>query len=341
MNPPPLVPPLKCQGIKTRLAGEISRIAHGRDFDRWVEPFCGSCVAAFNVGPSKALLGDSNIHIIRLYQEIQDGSLTPAIANAFLVEEGEQLRAKGAAHYYAVRERFNTRPTSLDFLFLNRSCFNGVVRFNRQGGFNVPYGHKSERFRPAYVTKITNQIRRIFEVISANDWTFVPADFRNTLALAKPGDLIYADPPYAGRHVDYFNSWSASDETELVNLLKRLPCGFILSTWHSNQFRTNSLIDRQWNEPRFHFSTQTHFYHVGSARDFRHPIVEAFVTNFPVHPPPSRAGKIEGHCEDVGRTSGLPVNGASGSASLGITRRRAGGPVNRQTGGLPHGRTHS
>src|SRR5712692_2469264 len=98
MSLPPLVPPLKCQGIKTKLAGEISRIAQTQAFERWVEPFCGSCAVALNVQPKKALLSDSNIHIIRLYQEIQNGMITPAGAKSFLVEEGEKLRNGGEAH---------------------------------------------------------------------------------------------------------------------------------------------------------------------------------------------------------------------------------------------------
>ncbi|MES1180455.1 MAG: DNA adenine methylase, partial [Verrucomicrobiota bacterium] len=73
MNLPPLVPPLKCQGIKTKLAGEIRRLAQAQAFNRWIEPFCGSCVVPFNVQPKKALLCDSNIHIIRFYQDIQTG----------------------------------------------------------------------------------------------------------------------------------------------------------------------------------------------------------------------------------------------------------------------------
>ena len=93
MNLPPLVPPLKCQGIKTKLAGEINRIAQTQDFERWMEPFCGSCGVALNVQPKRALLSDSNVHIIRLYQEIQNGSLTSGKAKAFLTEEGEKLRA--------------------------------------------------------------------------------------------------------------------------------------------------------------------------------------------------------------------------------------------------------
>ncbi len=185
--------------------------------------------------------------------------------------------------FYTVRERFNANPTSLDFLFLNRSCFNGVMRFNRSGQFNVPYGHKPQRFAQAYVTKITNQIRRISQVISSCDWTFAAADFRQTLKSARPGDLIYADPPYAGRHVDYFNSWSEADEIEMANLLKQLPSDFILSTWHSNEFRKNALIEQNWNDSRFHILLREHFYHVGSSEELRHPMIEALITNFSVH----------------------------------------------------------
>jgi DNA adenine methylase len=107
MSEPPLVPPLKCQGIKTKLVGEIRRIAEGRDFERWVEPFCGSCVVALNVQPERALLCDSNAHIIRMYQDIQAGRVTPALAREFLTAQGEKLRAGGEPYYYEVRERFN------------------------------------------------------------------------------------------------------------------------------------------------------------------------------------------------------------------------------------------
>lgn len=282
MNFPPLVPPLKCQGIKTKLVGEICKLVGEQKFERWVEPFCGSCVVPFNVQPKKALLCDSNVHIIRFYQDIQAGKLTAAIAKSFLTEQGEKLRTIGEDYFYLVRERFNNQPNSLDFLFLNRSCFNGVMRFNRHGKFNVPYCHKPERFAQSYVTKIVNQIRRISEVISTRDWTFAVADFRETLANAKVEDFVYADPPYAGRHVDYFNSWSESDEAELANLLKQLPCEFILSTWHSNEFRKNTLIERNWTAPSFYLLTREHFYHVGSTEDLRHPMIEALVTNFSI-----------------------------------------------------------
>ena len=273
-----VVPPLKCQGIKTKLVGEISRLIDGR-FQRWVEPFCGSCVVAFNLRPKRALLADTNIHIIRLYQEIQRGFIIPALVKDFLTHEGEKFRKLGDRYYYTVRDRFNLNPTSLDFLFLNRSCFNGVMRFNRSGKFNVPFGHKPHRFTRAYVTKITNQVRRVAEVLSVSEWTFVAQDFRQTLTSVAPGDFIYADPPYAGRHVDYFNSWSAEDESTLAALLKKLPARFILSTWHSNEFRNNEAIQQNWSDPQFRLLARKHFYHVGSTEQFRHPMIEALITN--------------------------------------------------------------
>lgn len=282
MKRPSLVPPLKCQGIKTKLVPAIQGLVEGRPYSRWVEPFCGSCVVALNLQPKKALLCDSNPHIIRFYQELQAGRFRASEVKEFLAEEGFKLKSIGEPHYYAIRERFNATPTSLDFLFLNRSCFNGIIRFNRSGKFNVPYCHKPERFAAAYVTKIANQVRRIAQVLDSADWTFAVSDFRDTLKKTRPGDMIYADPPYAGRHADYFNNWSERDEDILASALGATQCDFVLSTWHSNEFRTNQAIEQIWNRDGFNILCREHFYHVGASENLRHPMIEAFVANFPL-----------------------------------------------------------
>lgn len=280
MRSPPLVPPIKCQGIKTKLVSEIANLVGEMPIGRWIEPFCGSAVVALNLRPKRALLCDSNIHIIQFYKDIQSGFLTPSIVREFLSEQGVKLLSLGEDFYYEVRERFNNAPNSLDFLFLNRSCFNGVMRFNRSGRFNVPFCRKPERFSPAYITKIVNQVQTISKVVSVSDWEFRVADFRESLATAKVGDLVYADPPYAGRHTDYFNGWSDQDEEDLGKLLATLPCKFILSTWHSNKFRTNKQVEKNWASDDFHVFTKAHYYHVGATEELRHPMLEALVTNF-------------------------------------------------------------
>jgi DNA adenine methylase len=89
MSRPPLVPPLKCQGIKTKLVSAIQRVAETREYSRWIEPFCGSGVVALNVQPKKALLCDTNLHIISLYKDIQTRKITAASVKEFLTSEGK------------------------------------------------------------------------------------------------------------------------------------------------------------------------------------------------------------------------------------------------------------
>ncbi len=279
-----LVPPIKCQGIKTKLVPSILRAAPQPIGGTWIEPFCGSGVVALNVRPQRALLADSNRHIIELYRAIQNGDVTPGRVRAYLEEEGDKLRQGGATYYIEVRARFNEEGSPLDFLFLNRSCFNGVMRFNSKGKFNVPFCHKPDRFAPAYITKIVNQVGALGDVLRGREWRFEVQDFRTTLAQAQPGDFVYADPPYAGRHVDYYNSWNAEDEETLVCMLQQLSTMFLLSTWHSNKYRNNSAIAQHWERAGFYITTIEHFYHVGSTENLRNSMTEALISNYPLQP---------------------------------------------------------
>lgn len=274
----PLAPPIKCQGIKTKLVAWINSHANYSMKGRWVEPFMGSGVVGFNAQPQKALFGDSNPHIIGFYNALKTGGITPAGVRAYLEHEGAILSQKGEEHYYKVRERFNAHHSPLDFLFLSRACFNGVMRFNKSGQFNVPFGHKNNRFAKAYVTKITNQVKQVVLLMQNHDWEFVCADYQETIGSARKGDFVYCDPPYLGRHADYHNSWTENDEATLHRLLLSSPAKFILSTWHSNEYRHNRLLDDLWSD--CHVITREHFYHVGGSEDNRNPMIEALVMNY-------------------------------------------------------------
>ncbi len=273
-----IVPPIKCQGIKTKLVQWIVEHVSLGDSQRWIEPFMGSGVVGFNLRPRQAIFSDINPHLVNFYNAIKTGAITTAKARAFLEREGLLLEQYGESHYYAVRERFNKGDDPLDFLFLNRASFNGVIRFNRQGLFNVPFGHKPQRFSKAYVTKIVNQIEYVSSAVHHYDWEFICSDFRDVIRVAGAGDFIYCDPPYVGRHTDYFNSWSDNDEQDLYDLLSRTKAKFILSTWHSNRYRTNLALDKYANG--FHVLTREHFYHVGASEEHRNPILEAIILNY-------------------------------------------------------------
>lgn len=272
------VPPIKCQGIKTKIVPWVlANIDYNPD-GRWVEPFMGSGVVGFNVRPKRAIFSDINPHIVNFYNGIKSSSITPEIIREYLKGEGETLREKGESHYYEIRQRFNKDKNPLDFLFLSRAGFNGMIRFNDKGEFNVPFCKKPERFSKAYITKIVNQVKYVRDAILTNDWHFECRDFRGVISEAQIEDFIYCDPPYIGRHTDYFNSWSGDDEYALFINLKTTKSKFILSTWHSNQYRVNPYIEKYW-EP-FNIIKIRHFYHVGAKEKNRNPITEALVLNY-------------------------------------------------------------
>jgi len=272
------VPPIKCQGIKTKLVPLIKSIIEWDKKGRWIEPFFGSGVVGFNVLPKKAVFSDTNPHIVNFYNALKSKKITPEITREFLETEGNKLSQKGAEHYYLIRERFNQEADPLDFLFLNRSCFNGMIRFNSKGEFNVPYGHKPNRFAKAYVTKIVNQISYVQDALEFNNWVFICQDFQEAIKQSKAQDFIYCDPPYIGRHTDYYNNWIDEHEVELHRLLSETKANFILSTWHSNQHRENEYITSHWSD--FFIITKEHFYHVGASEKNRKPMLEALVTNY-------------------------------------------------------------
>lgn len=269
------VPPLKIQGIKTKAVPFIRDSVDWEGSGRWIEPFLGSAVVPFNVRPERALLGDANPHLIRFHAAIQRGTVTGATVRAFLEREGARLLRDGQEHYYRVRERFNESGDPHDFLFLNRACFNGLVRFNKRGRFNTPFCRKPERFRPAYITKICNQVRRAADSMAGKSWDFVCADWTETLGEARDGDFVYCDPPYAGRFADYFNSWTDDDASRLEDGLKALPCSFLYSMWSENKYRKNDRLHESFSE--YEIKTFSHFYHLGATEDLRNGMTEALV----------------------------------------------------------------
>lgn len=274
-----IIPPLKSQGIKTKLVPSIlDLVDRASATGRWIEPFMGTGVVGFNAGFSQTLMGDANPHLVNFYTSVRSGLITPLHVREYLEYEGAQLSSLGYAHYRLVRERFNTSYGPLDFLFLNRAGFNGMIRFSRKGFWNIPFCKKPDRFQPGYITKVVNQVRRVREVMT-EDWTFTSGPFESLLSSARPGDLVYCDPPYFGRYADYYNGWTEADEARLLGLLERTPAKFILSTWSHNAFRRNPLLDLY--RARFEVRTMDHFYHNGGALANRNAMTEALVFNFP------------------------------------------------------------
>lgn len=177
-----LKPPLKWAGGKRWLIPYLYSIWTKHYYRRLVEPFCGGLAVALGLLPRRTLLNDINPHIINFYHQLKKGLVTDIVMrnNEFL--------------YYKSRNRFNelinkkeakTAEAAQLFYYLNRTGYNGLCRFNRRGGFNVPFGKYSN-------------INYVQDFLSYSDvfrtWSFSNFDFEELNI--KRNDFIYADPPY-------------------------------------------------------------------------------------------------------------------------------------------------
>jgi DNA adenine methylase len=280
-----IVPPIKSQGIKTKLVPWINNLvlrAGVNSHSRWIEPFFGTGVVGLNAPiVGEHIVGDINPYIINFYKAVYEGQITPYTMRAYLENANRLLSSAdedGYAYYREVKNRFNKNHELHDFIFLSRAGFNGMMRFNKKGEWNVPFCKKPERFAPAYITKICNQIANVQNVFKKSTWQFLNTSFLETIEQATENDLIYCDPPYFGRYTDYFTGWTEQDEENLFIALKNTRAKFILSTWHHNEFRMNEMMEKYWNV--FNVETTEHFYHGGAHVENRHPMVEALFFNF-------------------------------------------------------------
>lgn len=179
-------PFLKWPGGKYRVVDRIrARLPEGA---RLIEPFVGSAAVFLNTDYPHALLSDINADLITLYRIVQRDVDAFIAASRLLFTD----RENDGARYYAHRARFNASTDAWEravlFLYLNRHGYNGLCRYNARGEFNVPFGRYTRPYFPE------RELHDFHE--RAQRATFCTADFRTILAAARPGDVVYCDPPY-------------------------------------------------------------------------------------------------------------------------------------------------
>jgi DNA adenine methylase len=156
---------------------------------RLIEPFAGSAVVSLNADYPRRLAADSNRDLINLYR-----SITVDVAK--FINETENLFVEACntrESFEGLRSEFNASDDpfrrSVLFVYLNRHCFNGLCRYNAKGAFNVPFG----RYRSPTLPR-----REIeFFASRAASIQFEHGSFEAVMSEARPGDVVYCDPPYA------------------------------------------------------------------------------------------------------------------------------------------------
>lgn len=207
-------PFLKWAGSKFRCIDHIlNALPSG---SRLIEPFTGSGAIFMNANYPSYLLAEQNQDLVNLFTHLQQEGLS------FIDQCAEFFTAKTnqAERYYAFREEFNHCPINQRraslFLYLNRHGYNGLCRYNQKGIYNVPYGRYLKPYFPRQEMLSFHQ--------KSQDVRFIHSDFRETFRLAKPGDIIYCDPPYvplssSANFSAYTNkTFRENDQIELADL---------------------------------------------------------------------------------------------------------------------------
>ena len=183
-------PFLKWVGGKGRLLPTLTAmLPNGHAHMRHVEPFVGGGALFFARAPQRALLSDINLDLVQTYRAVRD-EVESVLLHLNALELGHDDEA-----YYTARERFNRRGSSSAaaraalFIYLNKTCFNGLYRVNKRGMFNVPVGRYA---KPAIADGA--RLRAASRGLASAELRCVPFDALRSHA--RPGDFVYLDPPY-------------------------------------------------------------------------------------------------------------------------------------------------
>jgi len=179
-------PFLKWAGNKFAIMQRIKAILPAGN--RLIEPFAGSAAVFLNTDFSDAILSDINTDLINLYRYLkEEGEPFIDYCQEFFTPEMNQ-----SERYYALRQEFNgtddIRLKAALFLYFNRHGYNGLCRYNNKGEFNVPFGKYTKPYFPQ------EEMVAFHEKIQGAQ--LLNQGFIDTMAMAKPADVIYCDPPY-------------------------------------------------------------------------------------------------------------------------------------------------
>ncbi|MGH9513439.1 MAG: DNA adenine methylase [Terriglobales bacterium] len=184
LEPPKAKPFLKWAGGKTKLLKKLRKAVADKP-SRYFEPFLGGGAMFFDLRPTQAFLSDSNFELILCYEAVRDSPQE-------LIGELSQYSVS-STEFYRVRA---LRPTALSyiqraarFIYLNKTCYNGLYRVNKNGDFNTPFG----QYRSSPLIDEENLMKASAALKNAE---ITACDYKSALSNARAGDFVYLDPPY-------------------------------------------------------------------------------------------------------------------------------------------------
>ena len=263
--------PLKWMGGKTKLIPFIEEFIPPHN--KYIEPFLGSGAIFYSQQPENALLSDKQKEPILIMESIKN---SPEAFYAAFVMYSERLWEEGSDYYYEMRKRYNEGDfigvnKAAAFMLLLRAGFNGLVRFNPKGEWNVPFGDRGYKNSKAQAWKLYNAtpyeyIMEVSIFLNEGEKQFIQQSFDKSIQQAGEGDFIYADPPYLITTQQY-NGWGQADELLLAKELKfagERGAKFILSNVYTYKGGKNDALLELYKD--FDYKLKPYKYVVGPNR---------------------------------------------------------------------------
>lgn len=222
-------PIIKWSGSKRSQTEEI--LNHfPSEINTYYEPFCGGASVLYglmnnkNIKVKEFVCSDNNKDLIDLwnYIKIEKESLKNAYRELWSNLNSRPTQQEKKEYYEYVRENFNKTRTPFLFLFLNRTCFNGLIRYNSKGDFNTSFHLNRNGIHPDKLDKIIDEWS---DLLVKNNVIFKCCSFQEITP--DKNDFLYLDPPYA--HTKGMYQEGEFNNGELFEYLKGLDCGYVLS----------------------------------------------------------------------------------------------------------------
>jgi DNA adenine methylase len=211
-------PFIKWAGGKSQLLPKISDLLPPKSqIGRYFEPFLGGGAVFFHLQHPKSFLSDTNQELVELYEIVKNN--VEELIKALKVHKNEH------DYFYEIRAQDSSKLSAIKraarFIYLNKTCFNGLYRVNSKGGFNVPFGrYKNPAICDAEGLRASSMALKNAKITHG--------DFQSILAKAKPTDFIYFDPPYQPLNkTSSFTSYTSGkfgedEQKKLANIYKEL-----------------------------------------------------------------------------------------------------------------------
>lgn len=203
---------LKWIGNKQRFAREIASYFPDK-YGVYYEPFLGSGAVLGTLMPERAVGSDNFLPLIEIWQTLR---AAPPMLKAWYAERWHFVMAgEKVARYEQIKASYNARPNGADLLFLCRACYGGVVRFRQRDGYmSTPCGVHKPMLPEHFAQRVEEW------AAYTRGTTFLLQDYRETMEMARAGDLIYCDPPYRYSQRILYGA-QAFDLRELFDAIRR------------------------------------------------------------------------------------------------------------------------